>query len=93
MEPATADPSLLTDTATSDTTGSVWTVPGAETVSSVVTVVIGTVWSVGSVVPVVAVVIGGLESVEPIVAFVVGTVVSVGVVLIDSVGALVGMYV
>ena len=53
MEPATADPSLLTDNATSDTTGSVGTVAGVETVvSPVVTVVIGPVLfeSVGSVV-------------------------------------------
>ena len=48
MEPATADPSLLTDTATSDTTGSVGTVAGVETVVSDVAVVIGGV--VGSVV-------------------------------------------
>ena len=38
MEPATADPSLLTDTATSDTTGSVGTVAGVETVVSDVAV-------------------------------------------------------
>ena len=43
MEPATADPSLLTDTATSDTTGSVGTVTGVETVVSDVAVVIGAV--------------------------------------------------
>ena len=40
MEPATADPSLLTDTATSDITGSVGTVAGVDTV------VIGAVGSV-----------------------------------------------
>ena len=38
MEPATADPSLLTDTATSDITGSVGTVAGVETVVSDVAV-------------------------------------------------------
>ena len=43
MEPATADPSLLTDTATSDTTGSVGTVAG---VDIVVSTVIGAVGSV-----------------------------------------------
>ena len=43
MEPATADPSLLTDTATSDTTGSVGTVAGVETVASDVAVVIDVV--------------------------------------------------
>ena len=47
MEPATADPSLLTDTATSDTTGSVGTVAGVETVVSDVAVVIVVVESVG----------------------------------------------
>ena len=46
MEPATADPSLLTDTATSDTTGSVGTVTGVDTVGSVVVVVIGSFGSV-----------------------------------------------
>ena len=49
MEPATADPSLLTDTATSDTTGSVGTVAGVETVVSDVAMVIGVVKSVVSV--------------------------------------------
>ena len=46
MEPATADPSLLTDTATSDTTGSVGTVAGVETVVSDVVVVTRPVGSV-----------------------------------------------
>ena len=46
MEPATADPSLLTDTATSDTTGSVGTVAGVETVGSDVAMVMGAVRSV-----------------------------------------------
>ena len=50
MEPATSDPSLLTDTATSDTTGSVGTVAGAETIVSVIgaveLLVVGTVVSV-----------------------------------------------
>ena len=36
MEPATADPSLLTDTATSDTTGSVGSVTGVESVVPVI---------------------------------------------------------
>ena len=36
MEPATADPSLLTDTATSDTTGSVGTVGSVVTIMLVV---------------------------------------------------------
>ena len=43
MEPATADPSLLTDTATSDTTDSVGTVTGVETVASDVAVAIDVV--------------------------------------------------
>ena len=43
MEPATVDPSLLTDTTTSDTTGSVGTVAGVESVVSVGAVVIGSV--------------------------------------------------
>ena len=47
MEPATVDPSLLTDTVTSDTTGSVGTVTGVETVvSTAVKVVIEAVGSV-----------------------------------------------
>ena len=46
MEPATADPSLLIDTATSDTTGSVGTLTGVETVVSDVAMVIGVVKSV-----------------------------------------------
>ena len=46
MEPATADPSLLTDTAPSDTTGSVGTVAGVETVVSDVAVVTRPVGSV-----------------------------------------------
>ena len=48
MEPATADPSLLTDTATSDTTGSVGTVIG--TVVSVEPVVgdfVGSIYESG----------------------------------------------
>ena len=44
MEPATADPSLLTDTATSDTTGSVGTVAAVDAlVSPAVTGAVGSV--------------------------------------------------
>ena len=52
MEPATADPSLLTDTATSDTSGSVVTVAGVELIS------VGTLVAVGTIVVVGAVVVG-----------------------------------
>ena len=66
MEPATADPSLLTDTVTSDTTGSVGTVAGVETVVSDALVVIGAVGSVepilvGTVVSVGSVVVDSVE--------------------------------
>ena len=52
MEPATADPSLLTDTATSDTTGSVGTVVTSMLVVSGTNISVGSmvVGSVGSMV-------------------------------------------
>ena len=60
MEPATADPSLLTDTATSDTTGSVGTVWSVSSVVSVVAVVIG---GLGYVEPIVAFDVGTVVSI------------------------------
>ena len=60
MEPATADSSLLTDTATSDTTGSVGTVVSDESDGSMVESV-GTVAGDEIVVSVVTVVTGSVE--------------------------------
>ena len=93
MEPATADPSLLTDTVTSDTTGSVGTVVSDESDGSVVGSVgtvgfaglylVGIVAGVGTVVSAVEVVTGAIGSVE---LTVVGTVVSDGPELVRSAG-------
>ena len=61
MEPATADPSLLTDTATSDTTDSVGSVGGVETAGLVLfESVIGAVELVVSVGPVLVGSVGGV---------------------------------
>ena len=89
MEPATADPSLLTDTATSDTTGSVGTVTGVvpdefnvsvvESVGNTELDLVGSVGSVGGdevVVFSVAVVTGSVELIA------VGSVAPVGTALV-----------